>query len=160
MRPLFKRANSRYWLILSFVVAFITSQAGCCDLQLARRVQPKYPKKVRGWVDDPYNRRLFQGPFVLRKGESTENGQLGVRVADILAPKCSTRFAESPERAQVILQFYDPSSKQVLCEATLAENSNASIDREGICLGKVDVMVVGTAGVNTDEKWAVFDLRP
>jgi len=96
----------------------------------------------------------------LRKGESTENGKLGVKVVDIIAPECRARFAEMPETAKVVLQFYDPSSNQVLCEATLPENSNARIDLEGICLGKVDVMVVGTTDINTDEKWAVFDLRP
>jgi hypothetical protein len=160
MRNISKRVIWHYLLGSAFLFVFLASQAGCCDLQLARRVQPKYPKEVRGWVDDPFDRRLFQGPFVLKKGESSQNGKLGVRVVDIIAEKCSARFAELPERAKVVLQFYNPSSNQGLCQVTLPENSNARIDLEGICLGKVDVLVVGTTDINTDEKWVVFDLRP
>ncbi len=129
-------------------------------MQLSRRVQPKYPNEVRGWVDDPFDRGLYQGPFVLRRGESAENGKLGVRVVDIIAAECRARFAEFPDSAKVVLQFYNPLSNQALCEATLNENSNTAIDREGICLGKIGVSVVGVTDINTDEKWAVFDLRP
>ena len=152
-------ANWRYAFGL-VLLAFVTSQPGCCDLQLTRRAQPQYPAEVRGWVDDPFDRRLFQGPFVLRKGESTENVKLGVRVVDIIAAKCSSRFAEFPERAKVVLQFYNPLSDQVLCEATLTENSNTAIDRPDICKGRIDVSVIGTLDINTKDNWAVFDLRP
>lgn len=160
MRAISRTAVGHSWLGSAFLFVLLASQAGCCDLRRIARVQPKYPKAVRGWVDDPFNRGLFQGPFVLRKGESTENGKLGVKLIDIISAECKARFAEMPERPRVILQFFDPSSKQVLCEATLPENSNASIDRESVCLGKVEVSVVGTTDINTDEKWAVFDLRP
>src|SRR6267142_7039815 len=128
--------------------------SGCCDLQLRKRAQPKYPDKVRGWVtESPVDRRMLQGPFVLKKGESTENGKIGVRVSDIIPAQCRARFAEFADNAKVVLQFFDPRTRKNLCEATVPENTNARIDLPDVCQGKVDIIVVGVTDVNTDAKW-------
>lgn len=147
--------------LFSTLALVVMLQVGCCDLQLSMRTQPKYPDRVRGWVlDSTVDRRMFQGPFVLRKGESTDNGKIGVKVFDIISARCRTHLAEFPDNAKVVLQFYDPAARQTLCEATVPENTNARIDLPDVCEGKVDITVVGVTEVNTNEKWAVFDLRP
>lgn len=132
---------------------------GCCNLQLWQRKQPKYPGKLRGWVEELNAGRRYIGPFLLRKGEETDNGKLGVKVTSILPATCAAPFAEYPDRAKVVLQFFAPTDHKRLCEVTLAEQSNSSIDRPDMCQGKVDVSVVGVTDINTAENWAVFDLR-
>jgi hypothetical protein len=122
--------------------------------------QPTPPDKNRAWVEEKQSwGSIFIGPFYLRKGESTEKGKLGLKVIDIVPGGCRSSVAEYPDPAKVVLQFYEPSTKKVLCQATLDDQSNTGIDRPELCGGKIDITVVGVIAINTNDKWAVFDLR-
>lgn len=129
-------------------------------MQLQRRIQPNHPTIQQGWHEGrtPWG-SIFYGLFVLSKGETVDNSEIGVKVDDVMPSRCKSAFAEFPDRAQVVLQFFNPSNHQVLCQVILVENSNSSINLPDMCGDKVGIAVVGVMDINTDEKWAVFDLR-
>jgi hypothetical protein len=121
---------------------------------------PKRPNIKSSWKESHDYGFTSIGPFVLNKGESTDSGQLGVKVIDFIPAKCKSALSEYPDPPQVILQFYRPSNHQVLCEVTLSGPvANTSIDREGMCGTKTGISVVGINGLNAKDGWVSFDLR-
>jgi hypothetical protein len=99
------------------------------------------------------------GPLILNKGESSDNGSIGVKVIDIIPRNCSSFLSHSPQPPKAILQFYRPSDHQVLCEVTLPGPGNSPIDWEDICGTKVGISHVGISGIKAKEGWVSFDLR-
>jgi hypothetical protein len=100
------------------------------------------------------------GQLVLSRGESTENGNLGIHVVGFIPQKCRSLFAEYPDPPQVILEFYRPSDKQVICTVTLdGPIANSTIDREEMCGNRTGFSVVGINGLNAHDGWVSFDLR-
>ena len=100
------------------------------------------------------------GQFFLSRGESTDNGKLGIRVVDFIPSKCRSVFAEYPDPPRVVLEFYRASHKQVLCRVTLdGPIANFSIDREEMCGNRTGFSVVGINGLNAHDGWVAFDLK-
>jgi hypothetical protein len=131
--------------------------AGCCSPQ--ERAQPTRPEKVAGWKDAYFSGVHSIGEFVLRKGESTEKGELGVRVVDIIPPQpCSEGYASEPK---AVLRFYEPASGKVLCEATFAPGG--TVVGEGppfpYCTPEVGLSAISVNAINTKDNWVWFDLR-
>ena len=151
------RQIGRIFLFSMTVVCGLDSQ-GCCHSPKVK--QPTPPETNRAWVEEKQSwGGIFIGPFFLRKGESTENGKLGVKVIDVIPGRCRSAMAEYPDPARVVLQFYEPQSKGVFCQLTLDDGSNTSIVGPEDCGNQIDISVVGMIAINTDDKWAVFDLR-
>src|SRR5216683_3213072 len=116
--------------ILCAIVALSTG--GCCR---SLPPQPSRPDKIEGWkdfVDDSGIR--FRGVLLLKKGESSDNGTIGVRVNDIAeAELCGDVGIEYHRRAR--LQFFTASGGRVLCEELVADHGNSGIscgDRLGV----------------------------
>jgi hypothetical protein len=99
------------------------------------------------------------GPLILNKGESSDNGALGVKVIDFIPRSCRSFLSDSPNPPKVVMQFYRPSDNQVLCEVRLSGPANSSIDSEEMCGTKTGVSVVGINGINAKDGWVSFDLR-
>lgn len=53
---------------------------GCCIKKA--HDEPAYPGKVRGWITGS-NEEGLRGEFVLREGETTNNGKVQVKVVEI-----------------------------------------------------------------------------
>jgi hypothetical protein len=123
------------------------------------RDTPKRPSIKSTWSESHDYGITSYGPFVLNKGESTDNGRLGVRVIDFIPRSCSSFFSHSPEQPKVVFQFYRPSDQQVFCEVTLHGPANSPIDREEMCGTKTGISVVGINGINAKDGWVSFDLR-
>src|ERR1700752_5223329 len=103
------------------LIAFL--YAGCCSPQA--RVQPARPAKVAGWKDVNFSGVHSIGEFVLSKGESTDNGEIGVKVVDIIPPKpCSEGYAAMPK---VVLSFYRASDGKVLCDEAIFTEGGTSM---------------------------------
>ena len=119
--------------------------------------QPTRPSSVEGWKDvyDQSSGVRYRALLLLRKGESSDNGKCGVKVADILEAKpcCGDPGPDCYRRARI--QFYNPADGRVLCEVESQSLGN-SVIRCGDALG---VSVIGMGAINTAEGWVVFDLR-
>ena len=121
---------------------------------------PTRPSIQSSWTESHHYGFTSVGQFVLNRGESIDNGKLGIRVVDFVPQKCRSFFAEYPEPPRVVLEFFTPGDRQVLCTVTLdGPNANTSIDREEMCGSKTGFSVVGISGLNARDGWVSFDLR-
>jgi hypothetical protein len=132
--------------------------AGCCSPQ--QRVESARPEKVDGWQDSYFSGVHSVAELVLSKGESSDNGELGVKVLDIIPPKpCSDGYAGMPK---VVLSFYRPSDKKVLCDEAIFTEGGTSIGTGPPyphCTTEVGLSAISVNAINTKEGWVWFDLR-
>ena len=132
--------------------------AGCCSPQ--EQAQPARPEKVSGWKEVQESGFVIVGTFVLSKGESTDNGKLGVKVVDIIPPKaCSEGYAAMPK---VVLSFYRPSDGKVLCDEAIFTEGGTLMGTGPPyphCKPDVGLSAISVNAINTKDNWVWFDLR-
>lgn len=145
-----------YIVVLVGILAL--SFGGCCQLSPQVRDTPTRPDIKSSWNERQYWGVKSLGPLILNKGESSDNGSLGVTVVDFIPRSCNSFFSHTPKPSQVVLQFYRPSDNQVLCTVTLSSRTNTSIDGEEMCGTKTGVSVVGINGINAKDGWVSFNL--
>jgi hypothetical protein len=93
---------------------------------------------------------------VLNKGESTDNGVIGVKIIDIIPPDRCASQGTYDAFPKAVIMFFRPQDQQVLCKVTIvgdATNSNINCD------SNIGVSVIGVEAINTKEGWIYFDLR-
>ena len=90
----------------------------------------------------------------MNKGEAIDNGQLGIKVIDVLPKECECMSCE-PTNSRVRIAFYRPSDNKMLCEGNFFAGS-ASLDK---CDPAVGISHIAINAINTKEKWVSFDLR-
>ena len=135
-------------IAFGFLLANLTS---CCDRSI---INPRRPPAA-GWVETRFQGVTVKGQFVLNKNETTENGQVGIRLLDIGEAKCEIfRITRVPSAT---LQFYRVANKSVVCEVVLPWGTSR-ID-QGNCGNKLDWDVVAISAINASEGWVAFDLR-
>jgi hypothetical protein len=116
--------------------------------------QPVRPDSVDGWKYFDIRRKGSEAEFVLNKGESTDNGQIGVEVLDVLPPldKCDVNgYGHFP---RVNLRLFNPANREVLCEDTWI---GSGLDSE--CFRKVPLETLRLLGINYKERWVHFKLE-
>jgi hypothetical protein len=134
--------------LVSFLLLNFTS---CCKhprLQLSR------PAQVEGWRDSYENTTHFIGELVLKKGESSDNGKVGVRIVEIIKPEIQCGLMAERSEPEITLQLFDPATKEILCEKTTT-TGNSYLK----CDPRADVSVIGVKAINYNEGWVWFDLR-
>lgn len=136
----------------SLLLCFLTS--GCCQLFSKEDKQPVRPSVTSTWTERTDFGVTSIGFFVMNKGEAIDNGQLGVRVVDVLPKQCECMSCE-PTSARARIQFYRPSDNKVLCEGTFFAAST-SLDK---CDPAIGIRYIAINGINSREKWVYFDLR-
>jgi hypothetical protein len=130
--------------------------AGCCHNYDPN--PPTRPVNVEGWKTIKSDTLLTIGSFVLKKGESTNNGKLGVTLID-LKPRilCLGPFAE-PSPGEIKLRFFRVSDNQTLCLTTIfaiGENGGGTLD----CADKSELPSgFGVRAINYKEGWVWFEL--
>ncbi len=137
-------------LLLCFLIA------GCCQLSSIEDKQPERPKVTSSWRERTDFGVTSIGFFVMNKGESIDNGQLGVRVIDILPKECRCMSCE-PTNPRVRIAFYRPSDNTVLCEGEF--QGSASLEVMAKCNPIMGVRTISVNAINTRENWVSFDLR-
>ena len=137
------------------VLCFLTP--GCCHLLSGEHKEPDRPDVTSSWKARTDVGFTSIGFFVMNKGESSDNGQLGVRVIDILPKQCECMSCE-PTLPRVRIAFYQPSDSRVLCEGLFFAGS-ASLDMQPQCDPSIGATTIYVNAINTKEKWVSFDLR-
>jgi hypothetical protein len=126
---------------------------GCCSPKT--RTEPKPPESVAGWKDyyDTKANVHKLGEFLLRKGESTANGEIQVKLVDIIPPDpCATDAGMNAYYPKAILQFIRVSDAKVLVEDRYREG--ASSNAHCNCA----IATVWMHDINVKESWASFQL--
>jgi hypothetical protein len=150
---------ARYYCFRVLLGILALSTGSCCQLSPMSRDTPTRPNIKSTWRESHDFGMTSFGPLVLNKGESTDNGSLGVKVVDFIPRSCSSVFSHSPAQPKAVLQFYRPSDHQILCEVTVSGPANSPIDGEEMCGTRTGISHVGVSGINAKEGWVSFDLR-
>ena len=137
------------------VLCFLTP--GCCHLLSEEHKQPDRPDVTSSWGVRTDFGVTSIGFFVMNKGESSANGQLGVKVIDILPKECECMSCE-PTNPRVRIAFYQPSDSRVLCEGLFFEGS-APLDMTAKCNPSMGATTIYVNAINTKQNWVSFDLR-
>src|SRR5882672_9988660 len=89
---------------------------GCCS---SKSAEPAHPGSVAGWKESHEGGVHTVGMLVLKKGESSDNGKIGVRVVDIIAADSCAGYGTLQSIPRVKMQFYQAPRQTVICEEIL-----------------------------------------
>jgi hypothetical protein len=139
--------------ILNLLTVSLVFVAGCkCPAPA-----PPRPGQVRGWQEwnegrPPYSFTLhYVGELILNKGESSDNGKIGVRVVEIIPGQCTT-FLGEPRPPRVKFQFFRAADSQVVCDVTTEAGGPLQ------CKGLDDIQYVNVLTINSKEGWVHLNL--
>lgn len=145
---------------MSFSSLRIAIVLGVCLLsscgQRAEVDNPTKPASVHGWEAYQTGVITVKGEFVLNKGESTNNGRIGLKLVDLYPSK--SHLFDSPELPKVRVQFFRVKDQTTLCEGVFDRGGNA-VDRLPGCESALEWSVLYVRDVNYAEGWAFLDLR-
>jgi hypothetical protein len=79
-------------LLCIALAAYTGLSRGCCSSKLP---EPAHPGSVPGWKESHEGGVDTVGMLVLKKGESSDNGKVGIRVVDIIGggSLCGLRYS-------------------------------------------------------------------
>jgi len=129
-----------------------------CSLP-SRRLEPSYPTGVIGWKDHQENGVRQRGNFVLKKGETTDNGKIQIKVLNITAPDHCAESGTWSSLPNVELEFARVSDKKVLCTHTYSEREGRSLSADcGENLVEYGLLGISIRAINLKEQWGFFVL--
>ena len=141
-------------LVLSLASSLLMS--GCCKQV---HFTPERPSVVRGWQKFDDHGMAVIGEFLLKKGQSVDNGKFGVELVRTIAPqKCYELSAENILIPHAVLRFYELPSKRTLIEIDASRHTNHRLMDFNFPVDKYDVDSVLIDEINTKEEWVWFEL--
>ena len=140
---------------LKIVIALVFLLSSCAVYR-EEIDNPTKPTSIRGWQAYESGSITIKAEFVLKKGESTNNGRIGLKLVDLFPS--DYHFFDSPELPKVKVQFFLVSNQQVLCEGVFTRGGNA-LDVPHLCKSDLEWTVLYVRDVNYPEGWAFLDLR-
>lgn len=136
-------------------VVMLISLAACGGWD-AEIVKPTRPPSVHGWQRYETGSLTVKGEFVLSKGESVDNGHVGIRIADIYPAKY--HLLDAPELPQAKVQFFRVPDQILICEGVFTRGGNR-LDLPDLCKDSLEWSVIYIRDINHSEGWVFFDLR-
>lgn len=145
--------SSSKLVALLLVVVMVVTCWGCWDKEIG---SPTRPLSVRGWGANQVGSTSIKGEFLLNKGESTDNGIIGVRLIDLYPAKY--HLLDAPDLPKAKMQFFKAQEKTVICEGVFTRGGNR-LDLTDVCNDFLVWKVIYIRDVNYNEGWVFFDLR-
>ena len=142
--------------ILWFIALFLT---GCCDEDNLNN--PPLPSgSPSGWKQETIGgtNTVIYGDFVLSKGESVNNGEVGITVVDFVPAKCGLFNHPPDDVPQVRLRFFRVSDQKVLYDFTYYRGTGFII-REMDRRGELPWDIIDITAINSNDGWVAFNLR-
>jgi hypothetical protein len=129
---------------------------GCC---FPARKEPQLPKDVVGWKDFQEDTTKLRGRFLLKSGESTDNGKLRIKVLELIPPDCMSEAGSFEHRARVRLQFESAADRKVLCTGIFPENGGGNLTLDCAAIPhEFFIFGIGVGGINLKDGWVSFIL--
>lgn len=147
--------------IISFLalVMLSLSTGGCCSYE--PRVEPAYPQSVSGWKERMERGIRIRGDFALKKGTSTDNGKIQVKIIDLIPPDPCAEAGAFQRNARARIQFVRLSDNKVLLDDLFAESGTKTLSTaDSTSLYKefgIDVIYI--YDINLKDGWVYFELR-
>ena len=143
------------YYVFCVLVALLSSS---CRSDMRKLNEPERPSKVRGWDELRHGDTVIKGIFLLNRGESTDNGKMGIRLVDTYAGKCGFFPFREREYPQAKLQFYRVSDQTILCEPIFFRGAIMTL-KPPICGADLEWSGIEINDINSKDKWIVFNLR-
>ncbi|MEO7507241.1 MAG: hypothetical protein ABIZ95_08410 [Pyrinomonadaceae bacterium] len=97
------------------------------------------------------------GEFVLKEGESIDNGKLGVEIIDIVNGRtCRGTESMGPN---VRWRFFRVSDKSTILEIELTGGTGNVSGFEPILWDEFGISMISAQAINTKDGWVWFELR-
>ena len=136
-------------------VIFLLARNSC---QIERYVfAPRRPPAGAGWENVRSGDAVYLGQFVMNKGESAENGDVGVSVVSLQPPPCPPPDSYDTDGSRARFRFYRVSDRQPLCEVEF-ERSTTSYELGQTCGDKIPFRGISVERINAGEGWVLFTL--
>jgi hypothetical protein len=135
-----------------FVLVFAMWLSACCP----QRKEPPPPKDAMGWKDFQEGTTKLRGRFLLKKGESTDNGKVELEVLELIPPDCPSEVGSFERQARVKLQLRSLSNPQIQCSDVFPEHGGGEICDS--IADDYDIWGVGVGAINLKEGWVYFIL--
>ena len=132
---------------------------GCC-LKGGARKEPPYPSVRLGWNEREVSGVHLLGSFVLKPGETLENGDVQIKPVELTPSDPCAEPNSLVGADRVKLRFIRKSDQKVLCESTfMAGESGALLGGPcGDVAKESDVAGVYIKAINITDGWAYFEL--
>ena|SRR5215469_7133393 len=140
------------------VILFVVTLAVCLSACCPQRKEPPPPKDAIGWKDFQEGTTKLPGRFLLKKGESTDNGKVEITVLELMPPDCPSEVAAFEHQARVRLQFRRLSDQRILCSDVFPDSGGGSLSRCDSIAGEFGIFDVGVRAINLKEEWVYFIL--
>lgn len=130
--------------------------SGCCKKVLRA---PPLPPSVRGWQQFKTNDGFHAiGEFVMKKGESVENGKFGLTLIKTVPPINCTFRENDDNIVRAVLRIYDVQSKRTLVDVELADGSTNRLINYKFPIEKYGLDTIFTQEINTKDEWIWIEL--
>jgi hypothetical protein len=127
--------------------------SACCTP--IHREEPLFPADATGWSKVESTTNAVEGNLVIKKGERSDNGKIGVSVIEIIPGSACAEGGSQERQARVKLQFVRIPAGQILCEDVFPENGTIRLSATA-CESKLDgygIRVIGVKGINLTQQW-------
>lgn len=146
---------------VSFLVLVVLglSTNGCCLKE--PRVEPAYPQNVYGWKERRERGVRIRGEFVLKKGTSTDNGKIQVKIIDLIPPDPCAEAGAFQGQTRARIQFVRLSDNKVLLDDLFAASGTGTLSTaDGADLyEEFGVSIIYIYDINLKDGWVHFELR-
>jgi len=139
--------------LFALTLALVTC-AGCCQ-----RVDsnPARPSRVRGWGEAQLDNGIKSaGEFLLHKGESATNADLGIELKEVI-PAQSCRGTESSP-AKAVIRIYRLADRKDVLEMEMTPGNTRLISFSRVLVNEYHLDTISMRAINTVEGWVWFEL--
>lgn len=145
-------------LFLVFVM-LSSSMSSCCFNK--HRNEPTYPQSVSGWKERKEQGVKIKGDFVLKKGNSTDNGMIKVKIMDLIPPDPCAEMGAFQRQARARIQFVRLPDNIVLLDELYAEKGSMTLPTidEADFYEEFGIYVIYIHDINLKDEWVYFELR-
>jgi hypothetical protein len=137
-----------------FLLMIVMLLIGGCYCQEKDNDEPPYPKNIiTGWKYREEKGVGILGDFVLRKGESTNNGEVKIKVADLIPAEPCADLGTTQAKKRAKIQFIRMSDNKVVCEGTFPGNFCSDGELDEFWVNRIGIM-----NINIKDQWVHFIL--
>jgi hypothetical protein len=145
--------------VFGAVILLACFMRDCCSE--STRIEPSYPTEIPGWQQSHERGLTIRGTFLLRKNQSTDNGELQIKLIEVIPGNQCVEAGDERYQPRVTLEFVRLPAGKVLCEETFSEKGSRvfSGSRCGSNLSEFGILGIYVIGVNVKDEWVLFELR-
>jgi hypothetical protein len=133
---------------------FVQLMPGCCFFR-RDSYEPPRPQSVMGWKYQEVRGVSIIGEFVLKKGESTSNGEIQIKLVEVLPAEQCADQGEARAKRRARIQFITSSDQKVVCDQIFPTGGGNLC---GSALDEFWISGIGIRDISVKDQWVYFIL--